>query len=264
MKLLTLSDLHLYLHGDLSSFGDKLVIPEADICVLAGDITDSIISTFEWVSRVIRPHMSVIMVLGNHEFLGAESYYGGLEEAKLLAEEFDIQFLENRAITCSGRGEQVRFIGATLWTDFDLLGDRDDRMEMLEYAMPEYQVVQLNIDSPEYRLLRPYDTYEFHCKSRAFIEKELAQDFDGKTVVISHHAPHPNSIASDFAGSALNPAFVSDLTDLISQGKPDLWIHGHVHQSFDYCISNATRIVCNPRGSGKGNPAFDWRKVVTI
>ena len=27
----------------------------------------------------------------------------------------------------------------------------------------------------------------------------------------------------------------------------DVWIHGHVHSSFDYNIGK-TRIICNPRG----------------
>ncbi len=48
-----------------------------------------------------------------------------------------------------------------------------------------------------------------------------------------------------FAGTLLNAAFVSDLTPLIE--KADLWIHGHVHDSFDYEIGD-TRVIANPRG----------------
>ena len=29
--------------------------------------------------------------------------------------------------------------------------------------------------------------------------------------------------------------------------KVRLWVHGHMHDSFDYAV-NGTRIVCNPRG----------------
>jgi len=51
-------------------------------------------------------------------------------------------------------------------------------------------------------------------------------------VVITHHGVHPDSVHPRFAGSSLNPAFISDLTPLVA--KADLWIHGHVHDSFDY------------------------------
>ena len=28
---------------------------------------------------------------------------------------------------------------------------------------------------------------------------------------------------------------------------PSLWIHGHIHESFDYDVGNC-RVLCNPRG----------------
>jgi Icc-related predicted phosphoesterase len=42
-------------------------------------------------------------------------------------------------------------------------------------------------------------------------------------------------------------AYASDLEDFIIETKPDLWIHGHVHEPFDYVIGK-TRIICNPHG----------------
>ena len=41
--------------------------------------------------------------------------------------------------------------------------------------------------------------------------------------------------------------FVSDLEARILQWQPQLWLHGHTHDSFDYRIGG-TRVVANPRG----------------
>lgn len=102
----------------------------------------------------------------------------------------------------------------------------------------------------------------------------LHEPFDGRTVVVTHHAPHPDSVHPRFAGNLLNPAFASDLSALM--GPADLWIHGHVHDSFDYQV-NGTRVIANPRGYALNrqsvqspeqleweNPLFDPRLVIEI
>ena len=93
-------------------------------------------------------------------------------------------------------------------------------------------------------------------------------------MVVTHHSPHPHSIHPRFAGSPLNAAFVSDLSPLM--GKAKLWIHGHVHDSFDYELAG-TRVIANPRGYALNrraateigmveweNPMFDARLVVEV
>ena len=75
-------------------------------------------------------------------------------------------------------------------------------------------------------------------------------------------------------GEALNAAFVSNLSELLL--KADLWIHGHVHDSFDYRVAGC-RLVANPRGYALNrnavetakelvfeNKSFGWACVVDI
>ena len=45
----------------------------------------------------------------------------------------------------------------------------------------------------------------------------------------------------------MNGAYYSNMTELMFDKKPALWVHGHVHASFDYMMGD-TRVVCNPRG----------------
>ena len=37
------------------------------------------------------------------------------------------------------------------------------------------------------------------------------------------------------------------MDDFVAWTGAELWIHGHIHESFDYMISK-TRVVCNPFG----------------
>jgi Icc-related predicted phosphoesterase len=109
----------------------------------------------------------------------------------------------------------------------------------------------------------PVDARQAHQATRRYLESELAKEHDGPTVVVTHHAPSPLSVAPRFLGSPLNPAFASDLTDMIWQYVPDMWIHGHVHDSFDYLLGD-TRVIANPRGYGDENGSFDPMLVVEI
>jgi Icc-related predicted phosphoesterase len=66
-------------------------------------------------------------------------------------------------------------------------------------------------------------------------------------VVVTHHLPHPLCVAAEFKGDLLNPAYVSNLDDLIADNDINVWVHGHTHTNVDFEIHD-TRILCNPRG----------------
>ena len=98
-----------------------------------------------------------------------------------------------------------------------------------------------------------------------WLEARFAEAPDLPTVVITHHAPARGSIAASFENSPLNLCFISELEDRIRRWQPRLWLHGHVHNSFDYEVGR-TRIVTNPRGYAPGgqleNPNFDPLRVI--
>ena len=94
---------------------------------------------------------------------------------------------------------------------------------------------------------------------------ELEKQFDGPTVIVTHHLPASTSIAKRYANDPLNPAFASKLEGLIETHRPELWIHGHTHVPCDYELFE-TRIACNPRGYPGEASQTDFRAdlVVTI
>jgi hypothetical protein len=175
-------------------------------------------------------------------------------------------FLENETIELVLGDSRVRFIGATLWTDFRLFGNSDGHSRHAQSAMNDY--VYIKSDLPKVFELRASETIAWHRKSRIFIKAELCKKFDGKTVVLTHHAPSIRSVHKRFLSDTLNPAFASDCDDLLGLDA-NLWIHGHMHDSSDY-MAGITRVVCNPRGYCMGvgtvseNRYFDAGLVIEI
>jgi predicted phosphodiesterase len=227
------SDLHLELL-ERSWPLELLIAPaqDADVLVLAGDIHRGVRA----IGRFADWPVPVIYLAGNHE------YYGGLWEQVRIdlrreATGTAVRFLDNDAVTLG----DVRFLGSTLWTDYRVSGDpQPAAMEAAEATVLDHQRIGTRLGP-----LRAAQALDEHSRSRDWLRRELSRSGAARTVVITHHAPHPGSIHPRYAGNPVNGAFVSDLTELV--GHADLWLHGHVHDSFDYRVGGC-RVVCNPRG----------------
>ena len=250
MKLNVLSDLHLS-QGELPIPG-----ADADLVVLAGDIARPA-RAIAWASRILKP---VLYVAGNHEFYGG-TIEGTAAELKRLAAGTNVRVLDCEEARIDG----VRFLGATLWTDFMLAEEAEARAAATREAerfMRDFSVVRLG----EARFT-PQASAALFARHAAWLEARLAEPHAGPTVVVTHHAPSPKSIHPRFEGSALNACFVSDAERLLDGRRAELWIHGHTHDSFDYRVAG-TRVVCNARGYAKDgvneNPAFDANLRVEI
>lgn len=249
MRLHILSNLHLEL-GDFTP-------PDtgADAAILAGDIHVQE-HGIDWAVK----HFSVPVyyVLGNYEF------YGGhldrmVKRLKQKATGTNVHVLEcDEAIQ-----DNVRFLGGTCWTDFSATGNLKLAMAEARRTMSDYREIRAGMGL---RKLRPEDTQKKHTEFKAWLRKKLNEPFDGKTVVITHHAPSILSIAPEYLdefthGSA---AYVNRMEHLM--GKPiALWVHGQTHSKFDYKIAG-THVVCNPRGYHglRLNKKFDPALVVEI
>ncbi len=229
MKLHILSDLH-------TEFADfEPPETDADVVVLAGDIGVGT-GGIEWAERQFRG-MPVIYVPGNHEYYHHD--VGIVEQLKSSAPA-NVHVLDQDAFELEG----VRFLGTTLWTDFRFYGEGEARAsrELAERSIGDFTLIR-NGD----RRFTPEDSVRIHESGKAWLVSELQKPFRGSTVVVTHHLPATPSIADRYKDNPFNPAFVSNLEDVIEQHQPDLWIHGHTHVACDYRI-HGTRVVCNPGG----------------
>lgn len=260
MRLLVMSDIHLEIEKDFELPNDL----DFDVAVFAGDISTLVTGTIQWLSTQREGPLQgkpVVAVCGNHEFYGHE-LTTAREEGRKRAAELSIHLLDPGVVVISG----VRFVGSTLWTDFDLYSNPIAAKREALREMNDYRRISIVHGEDRHRL-RPNDTLNLHRQDRAFIEAALAEEFNGPTVVVSHHAPHRNSVDSEFLTDPLSPAYASNLTAMITTYQPSLWIHGHDHRHHDYQIGS-TRIVANPAGYpmryGRENVKFDPYFIVQI
>ena len=259
MRIQILSDLHLDIWGDTAP-GYDMSISQPDLVVLAGDIHKGD-KAIAWAARQFAG-IPVLYVHGNHEAYGLCLEDMQADIALACSKTSNVHFLHGSEFQLAG----VRFLGASLWTDFCLFGESERPYAMLAAAdvMADYRRIRLAGDGQ--RQLQPADTALIHARQKAWLSKELDKEFAGPTVVISHMAPSMQSVAPMYAKELSSAAFASNLEELAA--KADLWIHGHMHDSFDYQLGKC-RVICNPCGYplGRGeteNPFFDGNLVISI
>ncbi len=233
MKIHLLSDLHL----EFEPYPLDSAAAEADVVILAGDIHLGI-KGVDWANMKFA--VPVLYVPGNHEY-----YQGHL--SKTLAKMIDCCHAHVRVLDCEEFSHQgVRFLGATAWTDFSVIGDARLAMAEAREVMTDFRKIRAGNN---YRKLTPLDLFERNRYTRQWLAQKLAEPFAGQTVVITHHAPSLRSIYpnADQQPKLIDAAYANAWEGLMDGERVQLWVHGHTHQAMDYEI-NGTRIVSNPRG----------------
>lgn len=270
-RLLILSDLHL----EFGAF--RPPSPELyDLVVLAGDIAPGP-KAVHWAQRASAfGGKPVVLVPGNHEFYGGER----IRTLELLREQVassNVHLLDRDEVVIRG----VRFLGATLWTDFALDAERgtdvaramrDATQGLNDFAGRIRQ--RARYPGGDHRAdlrFTPEQAAHEHALSRSWLAEHLAAPVDparvAATVVVTHHAPSARSMDPQYEGHPLNPCFYSELPESFFQ-VASLWVHGHTHSSVDY-LHHRTRVVANPRGyvawNGAGeNRAFAHDLVIEV
>jgi predicted phosphohydrolase len=250
VRLHVLSDLHL----EHAPFTDPA--PDAELLVLDGDISLGTRGV-EW-ARHWAAGRPALYVAGNHEFYG-QSFPDLVADLRTAAAGSSLHVLERDELVLDG----VRFLGCTLWSDFQFGGreHRADSMRISERLVNDYRVVR---HGPSGRTLAARDTLDYHQASREWLADRLAQPHEGPTVVITHHAPVIVTMPKEAVFRALGGAFSSDLTELMGDERVGLWIYGHTHRAADFVV-RGTRLISNPRGYPHEPVAgFDPSRVIDV
>lgn len=268
MRAWIFSDIHLRL-PEAADMVKPFAIPDADVAIVAGDVCDGMVQSLKWMGSVLRPHMRVVTVLGNHEFFGYD-VPAARRDAARMATDLGIDLLDDSSCVIGN----VRFLGGTLWTDFRLFEDIGEPPEFdarrcmseAKRSFADYDEIWATeaSDMRMARLLNPRDTVELHKATAAFVDDELATPSDQRDVVVTHHAPYPRSVHQIYMDKPTSAAYASHMGGMIERRQPDMWIHGHTHRSFDYHVGR-TRVLCNPRGYAMHeNPDFDPALLVDL
>lgn len=268
MKAQIFSDLHV----GVASVKKITIADDVDVVIVAGDTCEGVLHAFEYLRKIVPLHIPIVMTMGNHEF-----YRRFIPDELALARShgptFNIHVIENDTVTlgdaCASGGVRlgtssgIRFVGATLWTDYCAFGEANQAavMNACTKAMNDHRLI--GWQKKPWLRFRPQEAALVHHRSKVAIAEMLAVPFAGPTVVVSHHAVHWSSIHPRFRSDPVTGAFVSDQSELIERYQPTLWVHGHVHNSSDHRVGK-TRVLCNPHGYGAENSDFNGALVVEL
>ncbi|MDP2419386.1 MAG: metallophosphoesterase [Hydrogenophaga sp.] len=283
MNIQLLSDLHLEANPEFVASP----APGAQVLVLAGDIGSyqtlrdgSVMAEPDWGLQRFSPlpqyagwPVPVLFVPGNHEYdaLDVEAAH---QRLRATCERLGIVWLERETQVLNG----VRFVGTTLWSDFDALGGTASKpvkptrapRQGARSAFVAPSAPSLATDPLTHRLRqreKAFRAANFYLTKMAgqrhgrlfdaeamralaldcqhWLRNALGQPFDGPTVVVTHFAPTLHSADPRYGLSPGTAGFCNGLDELLPLA--DLWLHGHLHCPTDVQVGRC-RIVANPLG----------------
>jgi predicted phosphodiesterase len=272
MNIQLLSDLHLETQPH---FVPKPA-PQADVLVLAGDIgsyqqgsgltdTDFGLARFSPLQGWPTP---VIFVPGNHEYDG-QDFDQAHQRLQEVCQRLGIHWLERQVLVLAepdpGLGSAaVRFIGTTLWTDFDALTPLATARS--DSAQAHLLAATLKSRDKAFRAANYYLRKALLSRNGApmlaqeirqqslvcqqWLRETLATPFAGETVVVTHFAPSLRSADPRYGHTPGTAGFCNALDDLLPAAS--LWLHGHLHCPSDY-THGGCRVVANPLGYARKN-----------
>lgn len=286
MNIQLLSDLHLEAHPDFV----PSPAPGADVLVLAGDIgsyqTGSALATKGdgdfGLARFSPLHgwpTPVLFVPGNHEYDGLDFDQAHTRLQDTCAR-LGITWLEREVLHLGG----VRFVGTTLWTDFDALGPLAGQTlpEKIpaHFSHPNSQYTrQLKARDKAFRAANYYLRKTGTTRSgeawlaeglreqalvcQDWLHQALNESFDGPTVVVTHFAPSLRSADPRYGQVPGTAGFCNALDDWLPHAQ--FWLHGHLHCPSDY-TAHGCRVVANPLGYARKNEqlAFQAQQVISV
>jgi predicted phosphodiesterase len=211
--------------------GATAVVLAGDVGVPTGRRRRSFEGALEFLSM---RYPAVLYVPGNHEFYGTRAADGLEKIRRIVRLHPKVTLLEPGV---EARWGDRRVVGATLW--FQERRGYEQLAGMLS----------------DFSAITDFVPWVFE-QNRAHVAwlNEVVREGD---IVVTHHLPAPGSVAPRFQGDELNAFFLCDMTPLIEERRPAVWVHGHTHDPCRYTLGDTT-VLCNPVGyQGEENPAFD-------
>lgn len=294
MKIQLLSDLHL----EVDPAWVPTPAPGADLLVLAGDIgsyqSGSLLTDADFGLARFSPRRGwptpVLFVPGNHEY---DALDFDLAHARLrdTCTRLGLIWLEREVVTWpevagsalpDARQSPVRFIGTTLWSDFDALAPvanpaaapsaeragapgvslltqqlkaRDKAFRAANYYLKKTGSTRHGLPM----LAEAVRAQALLCQD--WLVQALAQPFTGRTVVVTHFAPSLLSADPRYGRAPGSAGFCNALDALLPQAQ--LWLHGHLHAPSHY-VKDGCQVVANPLGYARKNEQSAFQPTLCI
>lgn len=226
MSVLVVADLHLdmWLQAGRDPFAalPPDFLTGLDGLILAGDLANKPKVRWPLMIRHLARYIAsgrIHLLPGNHDYY--DHVLHGDERLAAICADVGVNFAQKSVIVIGN----TRYLCCTLWTDFALQGDPARAMATAQRVMNDYKYIRHG--GAGFRRIRPSDTAIVHADHRSWLEKQLSKPFSGKTIVVSHHCPHPDLIAEERGD--IDPVYGSNLLPMIATYQPDAWLFGHTH-----------------------------------
>ena len=226
MSVLVVADLHLdmWLQAGRDPFAalPPEFLASLEGLIVAGDLSNK--PKVRWphmirhLARYIDPG-HIHLLPGNHDYYNHILH--GDERLAAICTDTGVNFVQKSVINIGN----TRFLCCTLWTDFALRGDPARAMPAAQRVMKDYKYIRHG--AADFRRIRPSDTAILHAAHRAWLQDRLSEPFTGRTIVVTHHCPHPELINRQ--RSDLDPVYGSNLLPMVDKFQPDAWLFGHTH-----------------------------------
>ena len=258
MKIQLLSDLHLEVHPQFVAEPAA----GADVLVLAGDI-----GSYQSSSQLDGEHFGlerfsplpqyagwptpVLFVPGNHEY-DMQDFDEARQRLQRTCEKLGLIWLDRETVVMDG----VRFIGTTLWSDFDAMAMNEgvtDITRLHKLREKAFRAANFYLRKTggtrqgEPFLAAPMRDESLLCQD--WLRAALQQTFDGPTVAVTHFAPSLRSADPRYGLVPGTAGFCNALDDCLEQVQ--LWLHGHLHAPLDYTVQGTRK--------GSNNDAAPWQ-----
>lgn len=261
-----MSDLHLEFNQQYTSFDFPATAP---YLILGGDIGRLIDydAYLGFLSRQTARYERVFLVLGNHEFYGADFDSGVSTARKLEGEEV---LRGKLRLLHRGREElsdgKIAVLGCSLWSRIP-----DESADVVRTRVNDFKKIT------DWSVERHNDEHAADLQWLRGQVNSFSREAGKVVVVVTHHAPSIQETSRpEHVNGPQTCAFATDLLSAGDWGPVDYWIYGHTHYGNAF-ERNGVKVVSNQRGyalagtnvpvSGKTDPEkqeFDAGKALTI
>ena len=268
MKIQLMSDLHLEVQPGFV----PQPAPGADLLVLAGDVgsyqpgsqlgtqgdLDFGLARFSPLPAGAGWPVPVLYIPGNHEYDGFD-FDAAHQRLREVCDRLGITWLDREVLEFAdprpdAPSHRLRFVGSTLWSDFDALGPspEDGLAKLADRIKARHKAFR----AANYYLRRTGTTRhgeewlaegirEEALACQGWLREALATPFDGTTVAVTHFAPSLHSADPRYGLVPGTAGFCNALDELLPFAQ--FWLHGHLHAPSDY-VHRGCRVIANPLG----------------
>ena len=279
MKIQLLSDLHLEVHPQ---FVAQPAVG-ADVLVLAGDIgsyqsnsqvegENFGLERFSPLPQYAGWPTPVLFVPGNHEY-DMQDFDEARIRLQRTCDRLGLIWLDRETVVL----DDVRFIGTTLWSDFDAIAMNEgvtDITRLHQLREKAYRAANFYLQKTggtrHGQLFLAESMREESLLCQDWLRAALQHPYDGPTVAVTHFAPSLRSADPRYGLVPGTAGFCNVMDDLLPCA--DLWLHGHLHCASDYVAKGGRadgsawqcHVVANPLGYARKGEQQQFLPASTI